>query len=312
MAMATLVTAGCSAEHEQDRATPEHAGVATPHVLGSVATGVIFVSNRSGSNEIYEKNLASGLVTALTTGPGNHMNPQLSPNGQSLAFYSDESGSNQIETLNLASPADTTQLTHETGGVNDYDPTYTPDDHILYKKSDSNGAYGDIWEMNADGSGQHAITASLRSHHQEGWKPAATGNTMAIITIRAEQGKPHSDNLYVLDLSTGATKPLTNDADSNWFPDYSVATGKVAYVTHPGDHDVINTMNLDGSDRKTIVDMPGDSDDPSWAPGDWLAYINNGTDHYNVWAVNVTTGQQVLLDKGPRGNNLSPLLINAG
>lgn len=281
--------------------------------VGTVATRLIFVSNRTGKYRIYEKDLASGGLQPLTSDGSNAMNPQLSPDRQRLVFYTDRSGSNQIASFNLGDPQNITQLTHDSGGVQDYDPVYTPDGHILYKKTDTRGNYGDIWEMNNDGSDQHNVTPGLIKHRIEAWKPVPVNNTEAVITERSRPDDPYSDNLYVLDLRSGHTQPLTENSLSNWFPDYDSGSQRLVFITkqQQDEHDVLATMRTNGLDCRVIVTLPGDNNDPSWsANGQYVAFVNNNGGDYSTYMADASGRTLWLLDRSPRGSDdLSPLLI---
>lgn len=281
----------------------------------SLPNNILFVSNRTKHYEIYEKNLATGVIIELTSGSSDSMNPELSPDGTDIVFYSDRSGTNQIYTLNVQTPSVVTQLTHTTGGINDYDPTYTTDGtNILYKQSNSNGSYGDIWEMmNLNGSDPHDLTPTLTTSKIEGWKPTAVSATEIIFTERLKQGNPYTDNLYSLNLTTGATVALTNNALTNWYPDYSPVLGKVVFITKQSRNsdDVLDTMNIDGTGRTTLITQPGDNDDPSWSTdGKYLVFLNDNSGSYNVYAANSDGSDITLIDQSPRNSNdLSPLML---
>jgi Tol biopolymer transport system component len=286
----------------------------SPSVLGPATTRLIFVSDRTGSYHIYDKYMSSGRITMLTAGQANDMNPQVSPDQKDLVFYSDRTGSNQIYTLSLQNPGKLAQLTHDIGGVNDYDPVFMPDGrHILYKKSDTNGNYGDIWEMNTDGTGQRNLTAGLIARGIEGWKPAPVSNNEVIITERAYPKDPYSDNLYMLNVQSGAITPLTNNSLTNWYPDYSQQVRKLVFVTKEAQdgNDVIATRGIENSPLKVLVRMPGDNDDPSWSPdGVYVVFLNNNDGPYDIYVANTDSGVVHLIDKSPAGSDdLSPILI---
>lgn len=300
------------AESEHQCAGPLY-GYRLSKSVESIASKLIFVSNRSGKYRIYEKDLASGSLQTLTSGEFNSMNPQLSPDRTRLVFYTDQSGSNQIATLSLKSPTDVMQLTRDSGGVQDYDPVYTPDGHILYKKTDTQGNYGDIWEMKADGSNQHNVTPGLIARHIEAWKPVPVNDSEAVITERSRPDDPYSDNLFVLQLSSGHTVPLTNNSLSNWFPDYDASMQRLVFITKqaPGEHDVLATMRPDGLDCRVVVHLAADNNDPSWsADGRYIAFVNNKGGDYSTYVAESNGGTVWLVDRSPKGSDdLSPLLL---
>jgi TolB protein len=297
-----------------ERSNSETASGWSPSALGPATTKLVFVSDRTGSFHIYTKDLTSSRITALTSGSYNDMNPQMSPDQKRLVFYSDRSGSDQIYTMSLQGPGKTTQLTHDTGGIDNYDPVFMPDGtRIIYKKTDANGNYGDIWEMNADGSAQHNLTPGLIAQGIEGWKPTPVSDTEVVFTERAYPSNPLSDNLYSLNVQSGAIRPLTSNDLTNWYPTYSPEARRLVFVTkeaQDGD-DVIASRDLTSSTPKVLVRMPGDNDDPSWSPnGAYVAFLNNNDGPYDIYLLNVGSGAVRLLDKSPPGTkDLSPVFM---
>lgn len=274
---------------------------------------LIFASNRSGSYQIYGKNLATGTLTQLTSGKSDNLNPESSPNGTNLVFYSDRNGSNQIFSVNIATKV-VTQLTNDKHGVNDYDPVFSPDGiYIFFKKSGTTGSYGDIYRMTATGANQTDLTPTLTTNRIEGWKPTPISDTQIVLTERGKLGKPSTDNLYSLDTTTGIMTALTANTLSNWFPSYSSTTRKVLFITtkSQGASDVVATMNLDGTNRMIIESIAGDNDDPSWSPdGKHIVFINDNAGYYSTYEANSDGTVPVLADQSPRNtNDLSPFLL---
>jgi Tol biopolymer transport system component len=304
-------------EHEK-RSSAMISSVQPPATIKSLGLGsatLIYVSNRSGTYNIYAKALSSGKLMALTTGSSDNMNPEICPDNKRFVFYSNRSGSNQVYALDLANPTHVTQLTNDVGGVQNYDPTFTVDGkQILFKKTDVHGNFGDIWEMNEDGSSPRDLTPTLTTQHIEAWKPVAVNDQQAVITERLRQGVPYSDNLFLLNLASGAQQALTNNSLSNWFPDYAPQSGNILFVTKQtvGGNDVLATINMSGASRNVMVHIPGDSNDPSWSTdGRSIVFVNDsGSGYFNVYAARADGSGVMLLDKSPSGStDLSPLLI---
>lgn len=67
---------------------------------------LVFMSNRSGSDEIWERDLVTGADRQLTAAPGWEYRPLLSPDGRRLAFCRGASGLGSLVVLDLATGAE--------------------------------------------------------------------------------------------------------------------------------------------------------------------------------------------------------------
>ena len=87
-------------------------------------------------------------------GPQQDVDGQWSPNGQRIVFSSNRFGSFEVFTMD-PDGLDVQQLTSMPGA--DANPTYSPDGQwIAWGKQ--TGAFGDVWIMRADGTGQVNVT----------------------------------------------------------------------------------------------------------------------------------------------------------
>jgi TolB protein len=120
-------------------------------------TELIDVSGRSGLPQIYRMNLEGADVQRLSAGTGEATNPAWNPDGAHIAFAwtkGFEPGNYNIFIMDVVSQQ-ATQLTANEG--RNENPSWAPDGaHIVY--ASKRGRQSQIWVMNADGTGKHAIT----------------------------------------------------------------------------------------------------------------------------------------------------------
>ncbi len=121
---------------------------------------LLFVGNDGDRDEIYSLDLsqASAAPRQITSPPLVAESPTWAPNGRTIAFSAILLGRTSYQIFTASSDGSRlVQLTHDqTAGSSQ--PVFSPDGrHIAY----INGRAGDdrIWVMNADGSGQRALTA---------------------------------------------------------------------------------------------------------------------------------------------------------
>jgi TolB protein len=120
-------------------------------------TDVVDVSGRGGLPQIYRMNLEGADVQRVSAGTGEATNPAWNPDGVHIAFAwtrGFEPGNYNVFVMDVVSQQ-TTQLTADEG--RNENPSWAPDGaHIVY--ASKRGRESQIWVMNADGTGKHALT----------------------------------------------------------------------------------------------------------------------------------------------------------
>ena len=128
-----------------------------PKINPKTGNDMVDVSGRSGLPQIYHMNLEGADVQRISAGTGEATNPAWSPDGVHLAFAwtkGFEPGNYNIFVMDVTSQQ-YTQLTANEG--RNEDPSWAPDGaHIVY--ASRRGRQSQIWVMNADGTGKHALT----------------------------------------------------------------------------------------------------------------------------------------------------------
>jgi Tol biopolymer transport system component len=139
---------------------------------------IAFQSYKSGTFHIWAMNPDGSNVRELTFGFYDDREPQFSPDGTKIAFSSDRppdgapagtaTGSYNIWTLTLAT-GQLTEVTHQSGGTNDYYPTWTPDGTKITYVDTSHA----IESINADGTGTPATLYSdpANTFYSPTWSP---------------------------------------------------------------------------------------------------------------------------------------------
>jgi TolB protein len=128
-----------------------------PKVNPKNANELVFVSGRSGPQQIYRMNMDGADISRLTPGEGEASNPSWHPGGQILAYawtrgYA--TGNFNIFTMDVAT-GKYTQLTH--GAGRNENPNWAPDGVHLVFMSSRSGSY-QIWTMLADGTQLRQLT----------------------------------------------------------------------------------------------------------------------------------------------------------
>jgi TolB protein len=128
-----------------------------PKVNPKTGNEIVFVSGRSGPQQIYKMNIEGTDIVRLTTGEGEASNPAWHPDGQHIAFSwtrGFEPGNFNVFVMNVAT-REFVQLTH--GAGRNENPTWGPDGRRLVFSSKRAGR-NNIFTMLADGTQVKQLT----------------------------------------------------------------------------------------------------------------------------------------------------------
>ncbi len=131
----------------------------SPQVNPKTGRDILFISGRSGIEQLWRMNIDGGDIEMLTSGEGYVANPAWRPNGQTIAFAwtrGYEPGAYNIFIMDIASKK-YLQLTSNTG-KNEH-PYWAPDGmHLVYQST--RGRNTQIYSMLADGTHPQQLTTS--------------------------------------------------------------------------------------------------------------------------------------------------------
>jgi Tol biopolymer transport system component len=162
---------------------------------------------------------------------------------------------------------------------------------ILYGHTDSGFPANDgMWVMNPDGTDQVRVWDATEGD----WSP--DGNFIVFVSAHLAVGNPEAacpgddifllechDNLYILDLFTGAIRQLTYGGDNNevsWSPDGS----KIAFTSdRDGDWEIF-TIKPDGTNLTQITTNTTADHSASWLPNSsGLVYSTVSGGQADLW-----------------------------
>lgn len=187
--------------------------------------------------------------------PGLTSSPRWSPDGKRIVFSFD----NEIEIIDVDGSNQVT-VVHEA-----YGPAWSPDGRRIaystWQYISGQGAQGDIWISNADGTHPIQITTDPVLASTPDWSP----NGKKILFLgRAEE--TNDDQIYVVDIESGTLTKLTNNLSLIETPSWSPTGTRIVYIQR-GD---IWVMEADGSNEVQLTRNPigvVDSSPDWWGSG---------------------------------------------
>jgi hypothetical protein len=193
---------------------------------------------------------------------GRGESPAWSPDGQRLAF--EDRGT--LYTVN----ADGSGSQPIGSG---YAPAWSPDgQQIAYQRLSE--AFADIHVMNADGSGDVALTAGAGADTVPSWSP--DGTKIAFATDR-----DGNYEIYVMDAGGGNETRLTTNAAPDHSPNWSPDGSRIAF-SREGQ---ILVIRGDGSGETAVGSSEEGGRDPAWSPdGSKIAFASDGP--LGIYAMN--------------------------
>lgn len=134
-----------------------------PKVNPKTGRDMVFVSGRSGPQQIYRMNMDGANVERLTPGEGEASNPSWHPDGQMIAYAWTRgfaTGNFNIFVMDVATRS-YVQLTH--GAGRNENPCWAPDGrHIVFASTRS--GQPQVWSMLADGKQLRQLTTQGRNY----------------------------------------------------------------------------------------------------------------------------------------------------
>ena len=198
--------------------------------------------------ELWLADVASGPPRQLTNAKRSSMQPGWSPDGAWLAFVSDRDGKRQLYRIAVAG-GEAEQLTRGDEGVSNF--AWSPNgNQIAFTMTD-------------------AVTDAMKEREKQ-WGD-----------IRIEDEDQRYTHLYVLDLASKATKPLTKGTfvvgSFDWSPDGTKLAFDHRMTSDPADSGSadISVVTVATAARESVVTQAGPDSNPQWSPdGSQIAFAS--------------------------------------
>ena len=266
---------------------------------------ISYVSNKSGSPEIWLWSPSDGRELQLTRLGARIGSVSWSPNGRWIALSGDRYGNMDIWRVSV--PDGEVHRLTDAAGYDVY-PTWTPDSQkILYVRLDDRWADHEVIEIGLDGT-EPRLVVEDRDFFDYGAGsdfgfPAVSPDGSAVLFPSHRSGWI---NYWIIPLEGGEPQPMSpaeaDQSEAKWSPDGR----SVAFVeNHNGTHD-LRVADARGSKTRVVVSpSTGVVSRPDWSPdGSRLSYtLATPTRPADLFTVSVDgTGVTRLTHSMPAGN----------
>ncbi len=224
--------------------------------------------------------------------------PLLSPDGESIVFFSDRSGMVEIYVISALDGHEIARVV--TGSrSNRYESLHLLTSSICFDLT------GDRVAFVAKSKGHDALfVRNLRSGEERRYEIASDGltaptwNPVRDEVVLSATFRGQTD-LVKVDLNTGKTQRLTDDAADQLTPRYFPDGNRLVYVYYP-EVTIPVPNNFSGENRKRLSEM-------NFANPDNVRHDAT----YDIWEYDLETGHQRPLVESP-GDDTEPLILNDG
>ena len=250
-------------------------------IAGICETKIYFVSNRTGSKEIWVMDYDGANQHAVTHLGTVSISPRVSPDGSRIAFSSlnDSGWAIRMFSLDLGR---TVSFPAGSAGGSNLSPAWSADGMKLAFSSARSG-HPEIWAVDAGGGMLHQVT-SFGSDVSPAWNPR-TGAQLAFVSGRT--GEPQ---IYVMDQDGSNVQRMT-DSGYAISPSWS-STGMLAFSWNrkygpgdPGGQDIY-VMDIASKQWQQDTHEAGNNDFPSWSPdGRQIVFQRQINHRTQIWTM---------------------------
>jgi TolB protein len=231
-------------------------------INGIAETKIYFVSNRTGSKEIWVMDYDGANQHAITHLGNTSLSPRISPDNSRIAFSSLGREGWAIRMFSLDLGRLVSFPTGTVGGSN-ITPAWSADG-LQVAFSSARSGHPDIWIADASGSSAHSIT-SFGTDAAPCWNPRTDGQ---IAFVSGRTGEPQ---IYVMD-KDGANVQRMTDSGYAISPSWAPNGGLLAFSWDrkygpgaPGNYDIY-VMDIASKNWLQATHEAGINDFPSWSP----------------------------------------------
>jgi Tol biopolymer transport system component len=240
-----------------------------------------------------------GVVLVACTSPVDQQHSG-QKNGEDLLFVGHDDGDLDIYLTNTLT-GNVNKLTEN--NRDDVHPAWSKDGRRIAYASSEHGLY-EIYVMDADGSNKQRITHNNAMELTPQWSPDGA----SLVYVSDRDG---TEQLYRYDFASKTETALTSGEGGFIQPVYSNSGHDIAYLQRDGKKLHLNTMRVDGTNQRTLVDEVSIIT-MSWSPdSSQIAFSGRSKRDNNLYSVEVDSGKVKTLTN-TRADDTDPVWLPNG
>ena len=244
-------------------------------------TEIAFISNRSGSKEVYVMNADGANMRAATSNRSINSFPSWSPDGQEIVYTSYRHRNRpHLYMLTRGRKSPGRILRNLDSGAPLYRGVFSPSEDQLALVMSIDGAT-EILTVGRSGRDLKRLTRNRIIDIAPTWSP--DGKRIAFVSDRA--GTPQ---VYVMDRDGSDVRRLTFNGSYNTAPAWSPDGRWIAYESRVGSQFDIWLIDPEGGDSFPLVTHPRSDEHPTWSPdGRKIAFSSTRRGHADIYQIDV-------------------------
>jgi TolB protein len=262
---------------------------------GMSTAKIVFVSDRSGTRELYQIDFNGTNLTRLTHDNSLVMSPSVSPDGKKICYTSYKGNNPDLYILSL----DNQQVEDIAmyPGLN-FSADWSPDGRTLALTLSKDGN-PELYLLDSISRKEIRLTKNRWNDVSPSWSP----NGMELVYTADRIGAPQ---LYIIKRGDNNVRRLTFRGSYNVSPAWSPTGDLIAFSSSMDGNFNIYTVQTNGDNLRQLTQNAGNNEDPAWSPdGRYIAFHSTRGGTSSIYIMNADgTNQRKLTDN--QGTDLSP------
>ena len=212
--------------------------------IGSLRGTIVYSTESAGNDDVFLVKLGDGDPIRLTDGPEKEFDPDLSPDGASIAYRNNpDEGSDGADIWVMDLDGGNKRNLTNAPELSNWAPAWTPGGEIVFSTMRGGSGALELWSMTAAGSDPRRIS--------EGWCEYPDVSPDGSEFVCAEAVGSRYD-IVIVDES-GGRRSVTTTPVTEFGPTWSPDGQWIVFSRDTGEHWELHRIRPDGSDEELIA-----------------------------------------------------------